>query len=242
MNTDEQPVIGDLDILCERLGYNFKQEELLKEAFRHSSYVNESVNPGLTDNERLEFLGDAVLDLAISHMLMALFQDAKEGDLSKYRASVVNERGLCRIAKDLDLGPYLQLGRGEEMTDGREKPSILADTLEALLGAIYMDAGFVVTKDIIQRLFLPILEEMDSSKIATDFKSQLQEYSQERYKTRPEYLLVAESGPAHDKIFKVAIILNGKIISEGVGKSKKEAEQKAARGAFRCLTENPQDL
>src|SRR4030042_350031 len=117
----------------------------------------------------MEFLGDAVLDLAISHILMERFEDTKEGDLSKYRATVVNEKGICQVAKELGLGDYIQLGRGEELTKGREKPSILANCMEALLGALYLDAGFIKTKEIIHSLFLPLLEQIDSKNIADDF-------------------------------------------------------------------------
>ena len=232
----------DIDILIKKLGHRFNRPELLEEAFRHSSYVNELGDSGLDDNERMEFLGDAVLDLAISHILMELFEDAKEGDLSKFRATVVNEKGLCQVAKDLELGDYVLLGRGEELTKGREKPSILANCMEALLGALYLDAGFIKTKEIIHRLFMPLLQQIDSKNMADDFKSILQEYTQEIYKTRPDYLLVKESGPAHNKKFRMALSLDGKIIAEGEGKSKKEAEQKAAKEAFLCLTGDRRDI
>ncbi len=234
--------IKDIHEFSKILGYTFKQSYLLAETFRHASYVNERVNSNLRDNERLEFLGDAVLDLAISHILMELFQDAKEGDLSKQRASVVDERGLYQVAKELRLGDYLLLGKGEDLSHGREKPSILANTLEALIGALYLDAGFARTKEIINRLFTPLLGKIDSGEEVNDSKSLLQEYTQETYKTRPEYLLVDESGPAHDKIFRVALYLNRKIIAEGSGKSKKEAEQRAAREAFFCLTTDGENL
>ena len=225
------------------MGYTFRQPELLTEAFRHSSYINELGNSDLRDNERLEFLGDAVLDLAISHILMELFQGSKEGDLSKYRATVVDEKGLCRVAQELGLGDYLRLGRGEEVTGGRAKPSILANSMEALLGALYLDAGFNKTKEIIQRLFLPLVVRIDSGGVPNDYKSQLQEYTQEAHKTRPEYVLMEESGPAHDRTFKVALHLNGEMVAKGEGKSKKEAEQKAAKEAFTCLRgEREKDL
>ncbi len=232
----------DIDLLIKKLGYRFNRPELLEEAFRHASYVNELGDSGLDDNERMEFLGDAVLDLAISHILMELFKDAEEGDLSKFRATVVNEKGLCQVAKDLELGDYVLLGRGEELTKGREKSSILANCMEALLGALYLDAGFIKTQEIIHSLFLPLLEQIDSKNMADDFKSMLQEYTQEIYKTRPDYLLVKESGPAHNRKFRMALSLDGKIIAEGEGKSKKEAEQKAAREAFFCLTGDRKDL
>jgi ribonuclease-3 len=231
-----------LEVLNGKLGYTFQETELLEQAFRHSSYVNERNDLGLEDNERLEFLGDAVLDLAISHILMNLFRNAKEGDLSKYRASVVNEKGLFQVAKALNLGDYLQLGKGEELTQGREKPSILANTLEALIGALYLDAGFFKTKEIIQRLFIPLLGKIDSGHVINDFKSRLQEYTQEVYKVRPHYLLLDEKGPAHDKTFKVALRLNGEIMAEGEGRSKKEAEQRAAKEAFFCLKKEEEGL
>ena len=232
----------DTKEVCEKLGYDFKDKHLLEQAFQHSSYVNELRDSGIKNNERLEFLGDAVLDLAISHILMEIYEKAKEGDLSKYRALIVNEKGLCMVAKKLDLGSYLLLGKGEETTEGRDKPSILANTMEALLGALYLDAGFNVTKEIIQRLFLPMIKGMESRNINNDYKSMLQEYTQEAYKSLPEYHLVEESGLAHDKTFRVALRLKGEMIAHGVGKSKKEAEQAAAREAFYCLSEDRKEF
>ncbi len=217
------------------LQYKFKRPELFFQAFRHSSYVNEQDDPSLKDNERLEFLGDAVLDLAISHILMNLFPDMEEGFLSKYRAMLVDESGLCDVASKLRLGDYLFLGKGEERSHGREKSSILANTLEALLGSIYLDAGFEKTLKIIRRLFAPLLEKLGTQALVHDYKSLLQEYTQQVYKTLPEYSLVKENGPPHDRIFKVALSLNGKVIAEAEGKSKKEAEQKAAEESYFCL-------
>lgn len=234
--------VKDIHELSKRLGYTMKQPDLLEEALRHSSYVNELEDLNLRDNERLEFLGDAVLDLAISHILMEFFQDAKEGDLSKYRATVVNEKGLHKVAQELGLGDFLLLGKGEELSHGKEKPSILANTMEALLGALYLDAGFVKTKEIINRLFMPLLGKIDPAQVVDDAKSLLQEYTQETYKTRPDYLLLKESGPPHNKTFKVALRLNGEIIAEGEGKSKKEAEQMAAKEAFVCLTRDQKSI
>jgi len=233
---------NDLHKLSEKLGYHFTRPALLAEALRHASYVNELGDGNLKDNERLEFLGDAVLDLAVSDILMDVFQDAKEGPLSKWRASVVNERVLSELARELELGSYLCLGRGEELSGGREKPSILADTLEALLGAVYLDAGFERAREIIRNLLLSHIENLDEIGSAEDFKSVLQEYTQETHKTRPEYVLVSESGPAHDKTFNVALVIQGMTVSEGKGKSKKEAEQKAAKEALICLTRDQDDL
>jgi ribonuclease-3 len=229
-----------LTTLGERLGYSFSRPELLEEALRHASYVNEQAEAGLRDNERLEFLGDAVLDLAVSHILMDLFRGAKEGELSKYRASVVNEKGLSQVARDLELGDFLLLGRGEELGGGRNKPSILADTLEALLGAVYLDAGYERTRLIIQDLLQSLFMRLDSGEAMEDYKSLLQEYTQEVFKTRPDYVLIHESGPSHDKTFRVAIHLRGAVLAEAEGRNKKEAEQKAAREAFDCLTRDPE--
>ena len=225
----------EFEELSKALGYVFSQHELLLQAFRHSSYVNEQSGQDLEDNERLEFLGDAVLDLAVSHLLMEIFLDAEEGDLSKYRAMVVDESGLCQIARRLNLGDYLFLGKGEEQSQGRKKPSILANTMEALLGALYLDAGFEKAMEVIRILFAPLIVRAGTEDMAHDFKSQLQEYTQKIYKTLPKYSLSHESGPAHDKTFRVKLSLNGDILAEGEGKSKKEAEQKAAREAYHCL-------
>lgn len=227
-----------LEELSNVLGHRFNRSELLVKAFRHASYVNEQSDPGLEDNERLEFLGDAVLDLAVSHLLMDFFHNAEEGDLSKYRAMLVDEAGLYHIAINLRLGDYLLLGRGEEQSDGRQKPSILANTMEALLGALYLDAGFDKTLEIIRSLFLPLLEKVGTRELVHDFKSLLQEYTQQTYKVLPKYSLIQESGPPHDRTFQVALDLNGQTLAQGEGKSKKEAEQKAAREAFFCLKES----
>jgi ribonuclease III len=227
-----------LDELGHKLGHTFNQPELLSQAFRHASYVNEQADSNLKDNERLEFLGDAVLDLAISHLLMKRFEDAEEGDLSKFRAMVVDEAGLYQIALMLGLGDYLLLGKGEEHSSGREKPSILANTTEALIGALYLDAGFDTALEVIGKLFLPLLEKVGTLEIIYDYKSIFQEYTQKTYKTLPNYQLLEEVGPAHDKTFKVALCLNGETLAEGKGKSKKEAEQEAAKEAFICLKEN----
>ncbi len=224
--------------LDKKLGYTFKDSELLIQSLCHSSYVNEQIDSTLEDNERLEFLGDAVLDLAISHILMLRFKDAAEGDLSKFRATVVDEAGLYEVALRLGLGDYLLLGKGEEQSRGREKPSILADTTEAIIGAIYLDAGFDTAMEIIKGLFSSLLERVGTGELVHDFKSLLQEYSQQSCKTLPRYRLIKETGPAHDRSFQVALSLKGEVLAEGEGRSKKEAEQNAAREAFFYLKEN----
>jgi len=163
----------DIQQLGEKLNYSFKNLDLLEEALRHASYVNE-LNSNLRDNERLEFLGDSVLDLAVSHCLMKIFNDEKEGVLSKYRAMVVDEKALYQVALKLELGDYILLGRGEEMTGGRGKPSILANTMEAILGALYLDAGFSKTKEIVHELFTPLINNISIKSGNNDYKSLLQ--------------------------------------------------------------------
>lgn len=226
----------NLNDLAAILDYSFKNQGLMSQAFRHPSYVYEMDDIGVSDNQRLEFLGDAVINLAISHLLMESFPEMKEGDLSKYRASLVSENGLYYIACRLKLGDYLFLGKGEERTNGRKKPSILTDALEALIGAIYLDGGFTNVFRVTAKLFSPLLNKIGLGKSINDFKTDLQEYSQEVFQSTPEYRLEKETGPDHDKTFYVAVYLKGDLMGRGKGKSKKEAEQKAAEEALACLT------
>jgi len=221
--------------LQEHIGYWFKDMGLLQQAFQHSSYVNENVDDSLEDNERLEFLGDAVLDLAISHLLMNRFPHADEGTLSRFRSMLVDEQALFHVASHLDLGYYVLLGKGEEQTEGRKKPSILANTVEALLGAMYLDGGYDSVFQVIRAIFSPSMERIDRADMVHDFKSRLQELTQKMNRTMPTYRLVDEKGPPHDRRFLVEIVFNGKVLSRGEGKSKKEAEQHAAREALLCL-------
>jgi len=223
------------DNLTAILNYSFKNQELLSQAFRHPSYVYEKDDPGVSDNQRLEFLGDAVINLAISHLLMESFPEMKEGDLSKHRASLVSESGLHFIARELELGDYLLLGKGEERTNGRKKPSILTDALEALIGAIYLDGGFTDALRVIEGIFSPLLNRIGLGGSINDFKTELQEYSQEAFQSTPEYRLEKETGPDHNKTFYVAVYLKGNVLGRGEGKSKKEAEQRAAKEALVCL-------
>jgi ribonuclease-3 len=232
---------GPFSDLFTKMGYVFVEPDLLNQALTHASYVNEQPDMGIKDNERLEFLGDAVLDLAISQILMEAFEEATEGALSKLRAMVVDEAGLCRVALNLGLGNYIRLGKGEDQSGGREKPSILADTMEALLGALYLEVGFDKSLRIIRRLFSPILNRLMEGEVVHDFKSRLQEHTQQYLKSTPRYRLLEELGPAHDKTFRVEVTLAGRKLAEGEGKSKKEAEQNAAREALHCLT-NDHDL
>lgn len=225
----------DPDDLARVTDYSFKNQELLYQAIRHPSYVYEKDNPRVSDNQRLEFLGDAVINLAISNLLMESFPEMKEGDLSKYRASLVSENGLSCIALELELGDYLLLGKGEERTDGRKKLSILSDALEALIGAIYLDGGFAEALRVIAKLFSPLLESISPGKSVNDFKTDLQEYSQEAFQSTPQYRLEKETGPDHNKTFYAGVYLKGDLMGKGKGKSKKEAEQNAAKEALACL-------
>jgi ribonuclease-3 len=233
MNSPKLP--KDPDTLATLLGYSFNNQELILQAFRHPSYVYEKDEVGVSDNQRLEFLGDAVISLAISHLLMESFPEIKEGDLSKYRASLVSENGLNHIAHELQLGDYLFLGKGEEQTNGRKKPSIIADAFEAFIGAIYLDGGFVEALRVIAKLFSPLLNTINLGKSMNDFKTELQEYSQDTSQAPPEYRIEKETGPDHNKTFYVSVYLKEILTGRGKGKSKKEAEQKAAKEALTCL-------
>jgi ribonuclease III len=216
------------------LAYRFKSKSLLEEALRHSSFVNEHIDCQLRDNERLEFLGDAVLNLIIGHLLMRHYPEMKEGDLSRTRAHLVNETQLAEIARDIDLGAYLLLGKGEIQTRGREKASILADAFEALVAAVYLDGGFEAARKLIENKFLPLLDENHRIIDLLDDKSHLQELVQEKQGIMPQYEVIHEEGPDHNKTFWVRLSVLG-IETHGVGKSKKIAEQDAARKAMQIL-------
>ncbi len=223
-----------MNALLKKLNYTFHNPSLLDEALRHSSFVNEQPGSDLRDNERLEFLGDAVLNLAIGHLLMQRYPGIKEGDLSRMRAGLVNEVQLASIARELDLGPFLQLGKGEIQTNGREKQSILADTVEALIAAVYLDSGFDAAFKLIRHHFAPGLDTCDAPASNQDFKSRLQELVQVTLKNVPKYKVTHESGPDHDKTFNVTLSVMD-LSFEGRGKSKKAAEQDAAGKALEIL-------
>lgn len=227
----------DLSELQQKLRYEFKNLDFLAESLRHSSFVNENLDLDIQDNERLEFLGDAVLNLVVGHMLMVRYPDLKEGDMSKMRANLVNESQLASIAQEMDLGSYLQLGKGEIQTKGWEKPSILANTFEAVIAAIYLDGGFDAAFKIIDVHFSILLESVDMSTVNHDFKSQVQEIIQMRQQKMPVYTVVHESGPDHEKTFQVRLNA-GEIQTEGEGKSKKAAEQNAAKKCLKLLKSN----
>jgi ribonuclease-3 len=211
-------------------------------AVTHKSWVNEHRGEGAEDNERLEFLGDAVIDLLVSEYLMSRFPLAREGDLSKLRAAVVDEPGLAAMGRALQLGELLRLGRGEELTGGREKASVVADAMEAVIAAVFLDGGLAA----VHRLIDPFLEEAyaraASGSLDRDFKTQLQEQAQARFRTSPRYRVVAEVGPDHSKTFEIEVELRGEVLGRGSGRSKKDAEQGAARVAVEALAAAPQQL
>jgi ribonuclease III len=217
-------------ILEDLISYSFTNSLLLEEALRHSSFVNEIPDSSQRDNERLEFLGDAVLNLAVGHMLLLRYSELKEGDLSRMRASLVNEQQLAKLARSLDLGGRIKLGKGESQTGGQEKNSILAGALEALIAAVYLDGGFEAASECVRRLFLPLIGQLESGD-AIDFKSKLQELVQARPGRMPHYAIIGEEGPDHDKTFWVRLTVL-EIETQGMGKSKKAAEQDAARKAL----------
>lgn len=220
-----------------RLGYKFNDQTLLFRAITHSSYANENKDVG-GDNEKLEFLGDSVLGLVITHLVMEEFPHSSEGKLSQLRTSIINEEALARISREIDFGQYILLGKGEESSQGREKKSILADCLEAVLGAIYLDGGFGEVFNLVKTYFYPLIQEIKMNGFKKDYKSELQKYMQNMFREAPKYLLNNEIGPEHDKIFDVEVFFRNNVLARGVGKSKKEAEQKAAEEALKVITDS----
>jgi ribonuclease-3 len=227
--------------LEQRIGVSFRSPRTALAAITHRSYVNEHPGEPLEDNERLEFLGDAVIDLAISHRLMERFPAAREGELSKMRAAVVDEPGLASLARSFELGPLLRLGRGEEQTGGREKPSLLADAMEAVVAAVYLEGGLPAVLALVDRSLGEVFERASAGTLDRDFKTQLQELAQSRFRLAPRYRVVAELGPDHAKLFEVEVELRGAVAGRATGRSKKDAEQAAARLALETLAGPPDD-
>ncbi|MBI3994693.1 MAG: ribonuclease III [Nitrospirae bacterium] len=225
------------------LGYAFQKPDLLREALTHKSYLNEmrasEKDRAAQDNERLEFLGDAVLDLAISEHLIAIYPLSTEGDLSKMKARIVSEVTLARVAKRLSVGEFLLLGRGEERTRGREKPSLLADALEAVIAAVYLDGGFEAARKAILKIFEDEIHRLDRPPEDIDYKTELQECCQREFNVLPAYRVLRESGPDHQKLFEVKLTIKEEVYGIGRGRSKKEAEQQAAKQAIEKLAHRP---
>lgn len=220
--------------LQQKIHYSFKDEDLLKQALVHSSYANEGKKKQHQNNERLEFLGDSVLSIIVADYLFKKYADLPEGELTKIRASLVCEKALYSFALQFDLGKYLILGKGEEATGGRERASILADAFEAVLAAIYLDGGMEPARTHVMR-FIPENINIEAATKMQDYKTWLQEVVQQNKEEKVEYVMVSESGPDHNKVFEVEVHLNSNVIGTGVGKSKKQAEQNAAKEALELM-------
>lgn len=221
-----------MEILEERIGYQFRDRALLKQAMTHSSFTNEQKIRRAQNYERLEFLGDAVLELVSSEFLFKEHPQMSEGELTKKRASMVCEPSLAFCARDLDLGRFMLLGKGEENTGGRGRDSIVSDAMEAVIGAIYLDGGMEMAKEFINRF---VLSDLEDKQLFYDSKSNLQEMIQGKLKKEFKYELLEESGPEHDKMFRVSVDMEGEILGSGEGKTKKAAEQQAAYKALLLL-------
>jgi ribonuclease-3 len=234
-STPSEPIPREKNLraLARRLGCRFKDLRILDRALRHSSYTYEHQEAG-PSNEQLEFLGDAVLALTISHLLIEVFPQATEGELSRRRAALVNARQLAEVARGLNLGDYLLVGRGEARQAGQQKPSLLADALEAVLAAAYLDGGFGRAQRLVSRWFAPLLARQGPL-TWQDPKTALQELTQDRHKLSPTYHLLEETGPSHARRFRVELRLGNKTLALGEGTSKKQAEQQAASAALEKL-------
>ncbi len=224
-----------IESMQDALPYRFRSVALLDEALTHKSYVNERRSPARKHNERLEFLGDAVLSLIVSDYLATALPDSTEGALSKLKAKVVSETSLAKAARRLELGKLLRLGRGEELSKGREKSSLLADALEAVIAAVYLDGGLEACRSFTLRVLAPELDAIAEQKErpgSEDYKTQLQEWCQKHHETLPRYETIRETGPDHRKMFEVELTIKGSVMGVGAGSSKKEAEQMAAKQAL----------
>jgi ribonuclease-3 len=222
----------DFSAFEKRIGHAFRDARLLETAFTHRSYLNENRAPSREHNERLEFLGDAVLELAVTEFLFAKYLDKPEGDLTAYRAALVNTVSISDAATKLDMNEYLLLSRGESRDTGRARSIILANAFEALIGALYLDQGYVTAKDFIGKQLFHKTDEVVEKRLWQDAKSRLQELAQEKTGVTPTYELAGQTGPDHDKRFTIAVIIAGERAALGEGRSKQEAEQDAAQKAL----------
>ncbi len=232
------PLGDEFATLQQRVLYRFRDAGLLEHALTHRSHAHEDVSGGVRDNESLEFLGDAVLGLIVADQLFREFPAWDEGQKSKTKASLVSTQSLATIAEGLGLGQHLLLGRGEEKTGGRHKMALLADTLEALIAAIYLDGGIEAARAFVLREFGELLDQVRQTgrvAVATDYKSALQEWLQSHDRPLPEYRVTGEVGPDHRKLFQVAVVVQGEAVARAEGRSKKEAEQRAAQAALDAL-------
>lgn len=234
---DINEITNTIEGLEEKLGYNFQDKQLLIKALSHSSFANElkSKNVKAECNERLEFFGDSILSLSVSEYLYTNYPNLPEGELSKVRAGTVCEKALAKFAREINLGKFLFLGHGEEITNGRERPSILADAFEAILGAMYIDGGLSPVKKFLMPFATEEIKQIIARGNTKDYKSMLQQFVQQEQSDVLEYKIVNEYGPAHERIFETEAILNNNVIGKGVGKSKREAEQNAAKEALKLF-------
>jgi len=233
--------LASLKGLEDRLGYRFKEMKWLDQALTHKSFVYETNHPEKGANEVLEFLGDSVLNLAVSYLLLHKFPDAQEGTLSMIRSQLVKRSSLASLSKELQLEGYLLLGKSQQSNAGVQKSSILANTYEAVIGAIFMDSGFNRALEIIQEHFEPYLQTKTPSVVFDDYKSLLQIYFQQSHGASPQYRVMNESGPDHDKRFQASVMIADEVKGLGWGKSKKEAEQEAAKNALEEINKMPND-
>ncbi len=220
------------ELFEKKIGFSFRDKKLLEQAFVHRSYLNEHRDAGLEHNERLEFLGDAVLELVVTDYLFRAYGKETEGELTAYRAALVNALTLSSVSTNLGMNEYLLLSKGEEKDTGRARQSLLANAYEALVGALYLDQGYEATRAFIEKTLLPLAAEMVEKRLWQDAKSHFQEKAQEHSGVTPVYGTLKEVGPDHDKKFFVGVTVAGELIAEGEGKSKQEAEQDAARKAL----------
>jgi ribonuclease-3 len=225
----------DIVALQKILGVSFSNPSLLEQALVHSSFINENPAATLGQNERLEFLGDAVLDFIVADKLYQSFPDLSEGQMTKFRALLVRRDTLAHIAREIRLGDYLYMGKGEEASGGRHKTPNLAGALEAVIAAVYLDRGIAAAGDIVTRLLAEEWDKLTSHRVGIDYKSKLQEFTQSRYQSTPIYRLISETGPDHNKAFTVEVIVNKQTLGAGTGKNKKLAETEAARLALERL-------
>ena len=222
----------DLTPFEKTIGVHFANKELLVQAFTHRSYINENPKTGLKHNERLEFLGDAVLELVVTAYLFNAYPDKDEGELTAYRAALVNSHTIADAARALSMNEYLLLSRGESKDTGKARHYILANTFEAVVGAIYLDQGYAAAEKFLTENLLPKMEEIVAKKLWRDAKSLIQEKAQEHMSITPTYRVLGESGPDHDKQFSVGVFVGNEMLASAKGKSKQEAEQEAARAAL----------
>ncbi|MFP4178470.1 MAG: ribonuclease III [Spirochaetaceae bacterium] len=229
----------ELQLFEKHIGIRFRKLELLNLAFSHRSFANE--NSGEVDNnEKLEFLGDSVLGLVVSEYLYLTLTDKAEGDLARVKSFVVSEDSLADIAKSIKVDNFILIGKGEEYSGGRSKKAILADCMEAIIGAYYIDSGFKASKNFILKYLIPEINKVLENRHRKDYKTLLQEFVQKKYKSYPRYSLVKKTGPDHDRTFWINVTIDGKDYGPGQGKNKKEAEQNAAGVAYKTLAEKPE--